>query len=190
MATLDVLTQAEAFEALKGLQGGSDDVRVAALVSAISKRLDQACGPIVARTVNETFREGSGTLFLKGRPFAGTATVTEAWHNETPVAVAAADYLLEDDGVSGRLSRWAGYWGSRVTVSYSAGRFATTDAVEEPFTTAAGLLLQHFWRPAYGGGSETFGPPPGVLGTGIASFGFPDVVRDLLTGELLPPAVA
>lgn len=189
---LDVITYGEAREALKGLKGPADDNRVAGLVTAVSRRLDVACGPIVARVVTEPFLNAAGTLFLQGRPLAGAPApvVTEAWSNETPVALLATDFLVEDDGVSGRVTRWAGYWATRVSVTYTAGRFASTEEVGEPFTTAAGLLLQHFWRPSSGGGSEQFGLAPGFLATGIPSFGFPNTVRDLLAGEMLGPVCA
>lgn len=192
---LDVISRDLAYEALPGLKGSANANRIDGLVTAVSRRLDQACGPIVARLVTETFRgESGGTLFLEGKPFAATPPVapivSESWSNEAAVTVLAADYLIEDDGSAGRLTRWAGYWRSRVTVTYTAGRYATTAAVQEPFVTAAGMLLQHLWRPANGGGSETYGLAPGFLATGIPSFGFPNSVRDLLAGELLPMAVA
>lgn len=185
---LDVITEAQAFEALKGLRGSGDAMRVAGLVTAVSRRLDDACGPIVQRAVVETRHPAGGTVFLSGRPVGGVVTsVTETWSADPPETVAATEYVVEPDG---RLSRWAGYWGSRVSVTYTAGRFATTADVEEPFVTAAGMLLQHLWRPANGGGSETYGLAPGFLATGVPSFGFPNAVADVLAGEMLSPAVA
>lgn len=187
---LDVITLDQAKEALQGLKGVAMDSRVAGFITAVSRRLDEACGPIVKRTVTESHTNPAGPLFLSGKVFTGsTVTITEAYRNETPVTVASTGYRVDDDGVTATVTRWSG-WAPWVTVQYTAGRFENTEAVQEPFVTAAGMLLQHFWRPGYGGGSETWGPPPGVLGTGLPSFGFPQAVRDLLAGELLPPAVA
>jgi len=207
VATLDVLTIDEALDALKGLSEASAP-RVQSRVTALSGRLDAACGPIVKRATTELFRNGTGgvgyhaapgnrtpfnttnELMLAGKPFApSTAVVSEAYAGETPVVVTPATYVFEDDGVGGRLVRFAGWWAPRVTVTYDAGRFADTTTVSPLFKEAAAMYLQHLWRRSDGGGSETYGPPIGFTGTGLPSFGVPNVVKDLLYGELLPPAV-
>ncbi|MEJ7763879.1 MAG: hypothetical protein WKF86_00120 [Acidimicrobiales bacterium] len=191
MATLDVLTAEQAQAALKGVKGLGDLNRIAGLVSAVSKVLDERWGAIVARTALETPPSARGPRVLRGRVFdPATLAITEAWSSEAPVAAAATRYVVDTDGPFSQVSAWAGYWAPRVSVSYSAGRYATTAAVAEPFITAAGMLLQHHWRRSDGGGSDTYGPPLGLLDSGLPSFGFPHAVRDLLAGELLPPAVA
>lgn len=190
MATLDVLSTDEALGALKGVKGLGDQARIGGLVTAISKILDGRCGPIVVRATVDRFLDAAGPLFLSGKASGGVvSSVTEAYSNETPVTVASTQYVV-DDGITSQITRWAGYWGPRVVVTYNAGRFATTAMVEEPFKTAAAMLLQHHWRRSDGGGSETYGPPLGFIDSGLPSFGFPNAVRDLLAGELLPPAVA
>lgn len=195
MATLDVLTFEEATAALKGVRGGSELTRVASLLTAISRRLDDYCGPIVKRAVTDTFvGQTRGALYLSGKAYGGVlTTVTEAYSSETPVAVVSTDYVV-DDGPTAAVSRWAGYWAPRVVVTYEAGRFASTETVEPLFKEAAMMLLQHMWRPAVGARAETYELPGGGLaevpGSRIPSFGLPNVVKDLLADEKLPPAVA
>jgi len=186
-----VLTPDQAEKALKGVKGQGDRARIEGLVTAVSKVLDERCGPIVARTVTELHRPSGSIIFLRGLPVGGAVTsVSEAWSSGTPVLAAGTGYAVDVDGPYAQITSWAGHWAPRVTVVYEAGRYATTALVAEPFVTAAQMLLQHHWRQSDGGGSETFGAPIGFLDSGLPSFGFPNAVRDLLVGELLPPAIA
>lgn len=190
MATLDVLTLEETDAALKGMRGAYDIEALPGLITAVSKLLDEECGPIVRRTVGPvTVPGGSAAIFLNAK-VSGAVTVTEAWSSETPVAVLDTDFVVDDDGVGAILRKWTGRWAPRVTLTYTAGRFTTTDTVEEPFKRAAIMLLQHLWRRSDGGGSDTYGPPVGFTGSGLPSFTIPNVVSGILFGELLPPAVA
>lgn len=194
---LDVLTLADAMLALGGLRSNED--RVAGYVTALSRRLDEACGPIVARTVTETHKNARlAPVFLNGRvfytagpPATAAPVVTQAtWNQPAVTLTAGTDYIVDDDGLGGVVTKWSGQWGDRVTVVYTAGRFLDTPSVGEPFKTAAAMFLQHLWRRSDGGGSEQFGPPVGFTGSGLPSFGVPNVVLDLLTSELRAPVVA
>lgn len=189
---LDVLDPGEADSALKGMRGADAIETVPGLVTSVSRLLDEMCGPIVARVVTVKRRDACGVIYLPGKPLAGAAApvITEAWSSETPVTVLSTDYLLEADEVGASLTRWSGYWGPRLSVTYTAGRYATTAAVEPHFKKAATMLLQHLWRRTDGGGSDTYGPPTGFVAATVPSFAVPNAVRGVLYGELLPPNMA
>lgn len=201
MATIDLLTLQEAKAALVGVTSSSSDGVIAGFVTALSKRLDDLCGPIVQRTVTELHDGACGAIYLRTTPLVSITSVTEFASTtgtvlsvETNASKPANGYLLVNDGHYVELRRRASgsdssfSWGqSNVQVVFEAGRFAATASVGEDFKTAARLFLQHLFRPSMGGGSETYGPPIGVTTSGIPSFGLPRVVADLLTGERLPP---
>jgi hypothetical protein len=179
LATNDLLTLDEAKEYLSGLTGSSRDGLVARRISAVSTRLDALCGPVVKRSVTETFNGGPWVL-PTSTPVASITSVAVAG-----VAATAYTYVKPRlyQGTSTALTGWSAGIGN-VVVTYVAGRYATTADVEPHFKDAAGLFLQHLWRPAEGAGSETYGSP-GITPTGVPSFGVPNVVRDLLFAELV-----
>src|SRR3954470_17383830 len=75
---LDVITLAEAKQALNaGPSSTTDDALLASYVTTVSRRMDQLCGPIVKRTVTETFDGSCGTLLLKSRPVISITSVVD-----------------------------------------------------------------------------------------------------------------
>jgi hypothetical protein len=137
-----------------------------AYVSAISQKIDELVGPVVRRTVTgEQVNVGCGTwVHLRRRPVYSISSVTSYERGTATVLmaeslVAAGGYLAEvsDDDptlLSGRLQRrtsfygdrWSTY-GSRVVVTYVAGRYATTAAVAgSRYWQAAALTLKSVWR--------------------------------------------
>lgn len=194
---LDVLTINDATEALRGLQGAQDLSKLAARITSLSRRLDEACGPIVARAVTEVHTDEAGVLTLGGRPFTSGSppppppVVAEALRGETPVVTSTTAYLLEAFGVTGRVTKWNGWWAPRVTVTYTAGRFASTDTVDDRFKSAAQLYLQDMWRRSEGVGTGGYGPAaPGGPPVGWSPVKLPNSVVQVLYGELLPPSFA
>lgn len=202
--TLDILTLDEAKAYLSGLSGSSRDAQVAALVTAISRRIDALCGPVVQRTVSaEVHAGGCSTIRLNLTPVSSVTTVSE-YAGSTPTTITAettpglagSGYLLVDGTTHGaRLIRRSGgydtWWTagrSNVLVTYVAGRYANTSAVDGQFKVAAGRFLQRAWRSAEGSGSETYGASDAFVQSPTMTA--PKEVRDLLADQLLPPAVA
>lgn len=200
--TLDLLTLDEAKRALNiPLADTTQDTEVASYITAVSRRVDAMCGPVVIRTVTgELHTGGSSMLFPKMAPvatvtsvaeYAGTTATTLA--AETNAAKTVNDYLV---GVDGQVIFRRATGGdsifpvgrSNVVITYTAGRYANTGAVDPRFKQAAAIFLSHLWRFEQGQGSTTFGGP--AEGLGIPSFGTPNAVRDLLADELRAPVVA
>lgn len=199
---LDLLSLDEAKRALNiPLAETTHDTELASYITAVSRRIDGMCGPVVIRTVTgEVHAGGSSMLFPRYSPVAtitsvieyvGTmATTLAAESNSTKTA---NDYLIGADGYvvyrrsTGSDSVFpAGR--SNVVMTYTAGRHANTAAVDPRFKQAAAIFLSHLWRFEQGQGSTTFGAFE--EGLGIPSFGTPNAVKDLLADELRPPVVA
>lgn len=202
---LDLVTLAEAKNAIN-LTAASQDVELAAYVTAVSRRLDDLCGPIVVRTVTEQHAGGGSTLFLRQAPVSPTAattvtTVTE-YSGGTPQVLTAESltvngaYGYQFDARLGVITRRAGWatttFGTQtVVVVYQAGRYATTATVDAKFKQAAAMMLAHLWRREQGAGTVTFNE----FGTNDAGgtpsgFAIPNAVIELLQYELRSPAVA
>lgn len=181
MAGTDLLTEGEAHDALRGLRGPTRDADVMVYVSAVSARLDDVCGPIVARTRTEYHRAGQ-VLILDYPPVGALTSVT------TRIGTTVTTLTVGDLVVAGQVVTRPGYVfdadGPGVTVTYSAGRCATTETVPNLFKVAARLFLQAIWRPAEGAGSETFGSTLGL------PVGTPEEILVLLGSEVRIPASA
>ncbi|MCA1572419.1 MAG: hypothetical protein LC798_19385 [Chloroflexi bacterium] len=206
--TLDVLTLDEAKRALNIPAADTTfDVEVASYVTAVSRRLDDLTGPIVVRTITNEPHDGGGTyVFPNHTPVLSVTTVTE-WLSgtsqvltaETTAASTTTDYFLAGVGTHGahlrRRSSWSDMvfpWGAgNVVLTYVAGRYATTAAVDPKFKQAAAKMLSLMWRGDQGAGSVTFGAPTDEGGT-LLGFGFaiPNFVAELLAEERRPPRVA
>lgn len=200
----DLLTLAEAKAALN-IDPDDDqfDVELAMYVTALSQRIDDLCGPVVKRTVTDERHDATtGPVWLNQVPVAsvslvieyvsGMATTLEAEASLTE----AGDYVLLDPGtVNSRLARRSSFYdrwwstGSTVVVTYVAGRFSSTAAVSPKFKQAAAKALAWLWRGDQGAGTVTFG---GAEGTSLFGLGFalPNVVKEMLAYETLPPVVA
>lgn len=199
---LDLLTLDEGKRALNiPLADTTQDTELAGYITAVSRRIDAMCGPVVVRTVTgELHTGGTSMLFPRMAPVATITSVVE--HVGTTATTLAAesnstktgnDYLIGADGyvVYRRASGSDSVFPpgrSNVVITYTAGRYADTAAVDPRFKQAAAIFLSHLWRFEQGQGSTTFGGP--VEGLGIPSFGTPNAVRDLLADELRAPVVA
>lgn len=166
--TLDVITLAEGKTAVGVGSGDSSlDAPLAQKITAVSRRLDRLCGPIVQRTVTDEVHPG-GRPSVRTRlwPVASFTTVTEY------DATAAQVLTLEDfdtqpaegfwperwestptavfNGVIWRRSSGCGAWfpagPEAVKVTYVAGRAANTASVDPVFKEAAGIALKNLWR--------------------------------------------
>lgn len=159
MATLDVITLAEAKVALHMGATTANDTELTAMITAISQRLDLAVGPIVTRTVTAETYDGSDTLGgthgvsrasmiqLKSWPCTAVTTVVESGTTLTVTTDYVAD--LEKGQLWRRIGAWDYLWRygrDNIAVTYTAGRFANTAAVDEWYKQGAYLMLQHHYR--------------------------------------------
>lgn len=202
MATYDLLTIGEARDAL-GLdpQDTTNQTLLAAYITAISSRLDDACGPIVQRTITgETYSGGRHTIWLKKTPVVSITSVTE-YEDLTPTTLSVRSntshpsngYMF--DQTMGTISRFSSalpdYFEPgihNIAVTYVAGRYTTTNTVSELFKIAAGAFLSHVWKMNQGMGTQTFGEYD--VSTQIVTFALPKRVLDLLGNEVLAPGFA
>lgn len=193
--TLDIVTLAEGQAAINDT---TPTTELASYITAVSRRIDDLCGPVVKRLVTESHDGGAYTLYLRKYPVlsVATASVTDyttarIYAAESNTAKTAYDYLL--DGATGTLrSRSSGsdrrfVSGRRnVVVTYYAGRYEDTASVDEKFKNAARQFLRHVWVPSQGGGSVTF-PGGEEGGRTFPTFGVPNVVLDMLEREIQGP---
>lgn len=191
---LDILTITEAREAINVATGHASELE--RMITGVSRRIDDLCGPVVVRTVTDELHDANGPLlFPKLWPVFSVTTVTEYQSGTGTVITAeaidtAGGYLLEN----GRLVRRSGWvtstWRGRISVTYVAGRYATTAAVDPKFKLAAAAILRRLWvREA---GAWARGTDPFLdAGAGPGFFKAVDpMVREFLGTELLPPTVA
>lgn len=203
-ATLDVITLAEAKRALNIPDATTThDTEIASYVTTVSQRLDSLVGPIVQRTItSEAHNGGRSLIALRKPPVASITAVVERRGTvaytltaENFAAPTSDDYTVDlDAGLLYRRSSGCASWWERgqrnVLVTYVAGRFADTASVDERYKQAAAIFLTHLWRKEQGASGQTFGDAPPDPRFAIPSFGVPNAVRDLLSDQLLTPAVA
>lgn len=206
---LDVLTLAEAKAELGiGPTDTTKDLTLARKITAVSRRLDTACGPIVRRPVTGEVLEGGALhAWVALAPVHSWTSVTE--YSGTVAQVLDPEdydtqptygYVAERGGTptsiyNGRLRRRSA-GGSlpfpagpeAVRVAYVAGRFSDTATVDPLFKEAASVMLQNAWRT-----QESAVQAMGEFDSPAQSFprfGIPNYVRDMLAEEWLAgPAV-
>lgn len=166
MATLDVLTAAEAAEAIDA--PGVSSVKLGKIVTAASLALDTFVGPVVRRTITNERHDKTAwrpAVELRRWPVvsvsacsefsaSGAETVlTEETHSSKPVnafmltpMIAEPELGLYGPRLERRSSGYAVPFGSTVRVSYVAGRFANTAGVDERYKEAARLLVVNLFQ--------------------------------------------
>ncbi len=152
---LDVLTLMEGMAAVNMPKGNSDhDDDLAMQITAVSRMLDAACGPIVQRTITAEVHDASSVVRLTA-PVASVSLVRAATGGSVstlnPVSFGGTTDGYRIDLATGQLRRSiAGSvapWGSgQVEVTYVAGRFANTGAVDARFKMCASLMLSDIWK--------------------------------------------
>jgi hypothetical protein len=192
--TLDVLTIAEARSAVALGSDTSMDTVLAAWVTAISRQLDQLCGPVVVRTITaETCDGGASTIRLRYTPVSSITSIAE-YLNTTSTTLTAESNTTKTvsnyrvDLRSGTIRRrntnsdacFADGRGN-IEVTYVAGRAANTAAVDSKFKQAASMMLRAAWVGEQASGSQTFeqGFDPTLLGPKLLNR-----VQALLEGEM------
>ncbi|HWH31205.1 MAG TPA: hypothetical protein VNU01_00895, partial [Egibacteraceae bacterium] len=172
--TLDILTLAEGKTACN-ITGTGHDTELAQFITAVSRRIDELCGPVVNRTVTDELHNG-GRGFIRPRktPVDSVTTLVEYRHTtdtslteETNATKQADGFMVDEEWAHNvRIIRRtsgsdAAFPAGRrnVVLTYVAGRAANTAAVDAKFKRAAGDMLQRMWRrgaAAWSGGGDPF----------------------------------
>ena len=207
MATLDILTTAEAIQAASGMDDANLSGQLEQMVSAVSARLDELVGPVVNRTVTE-YHDGGGSIRPRQTPLSAVTTLKQ-WNGSTittftedtwGVAGNADGFFVEESGsyshdtrivrrASGTSMAFAEGCRSLELV-YVAGRAASTDAVPARYKECAAEVLRRLWdreSSAWARGNDPFGEDVPAFRFFRA---FDYVVKEHLADEMLPPAVA
>lgn len=204
--TYDIITLAEGKDSINvEVTDTSLDTEIALVITAVSQRIVDLCGPVVNRTfTNEAYDGGTYELLLRNAAIGDLATTTisaAAEYTQAGVGTTltaetyntkpADGYLIDPEaGIVYRRRTGYGYWfwpGKRnVVFTYASGRGANTAAVPPKFKEAAQIMVAHLWRQR--------GPQAGAYRTdvdggpmfGVASFSLPKAVTELLRREALP----
>lgn len=203
--TLDVLSLAEAKTAINLPAANTDhDTELAQHITAVSRVLDKSCGPVVQRTVTAEIHDARWGVWLRQAPVASITLVRTASGGtiETLTAVgfgATTDGYSIDPAISGRLLRAYGgsesSWGSgQVEVTYVAGRYANTAAVDARFKTCAGSVLRRLWKRESGTWAQSSDFLASLEGGDTTSVGFfrvaKPIIDEMLWDELVLPGIA
>lgn len=191
--TLDVLTLAEGHTAINLPSATTDyDTELALQITAISRLLDDEVGRVVQRAVTDELHDGGKwVLVTRQWPVASFTTVTEDLAG-TPTVVTA--YRKEPfDRIaslfSGRIEHDTrvftdGRWNTKVT--YVAGRYANTAAVDARFKSCAGAILRRLWKRESGTwaqSSDFFEGLDNQVGSGFFRVAKP-IIDEMLPDEL------
>lgn len=205
VAATDVLTLVEAKDVVDLAGTVEHDTELQLRVAAVSARLDQLIGPVVARTVTGELHDGGhGSVFLEHYPVLSVTSVTEhegttatsltaETHNTKPSSgYLAARYKPNPSLLSQRIYRRRNGSDERfpagrlnVEVAYEAGRFADTASVGERYKLGAALMLKNLWRSqqSSAGGFDEFTVPQ----SNFPTFAVPKAVREMFVGEVQEP---
>lgn len=189
----DIISITEAYAGLNittATEQATVATELASVVTAASRFVDSIDGAVVMRPVTETVRNPSGsTIVLDTYPVSVTA-VTEYSGGVATVLAAesssvAGGFTFEaSNGVLSRRSSWyaTSFQGQTLEVTYTAGRYVNTAAVDPLYKEAAVEAVIHFWQArGANSGAATFG------GEGAPFGGIPfstDKLREKLTAML------
>lgn len=185
------------------------DTRLAMVITAVSQRLKDLCGPIVNTTfTDEAYDGGSLDIYLRNAGYSQTVTTTisavkeydtagtlTTLTAETASSKPADGYLLsKEPGERHRLiRRSSGYdylfapGRANVLVTYTSGRAANTAAVPPKFKQAAIIAINHVHSTIGAqSGAARAGQVDG-LPFGVPPFAMPKAALDLLRAELVNP---
>lgn len=205
--TLDIVSLTEAKAAVNiDASNTSYDTEIAAYITGVSRRIDTLCGPVVRRTISAETHWCGAAPFVDVRhvPIASVSSVVEYDQDGTATTLTAEtvstkptdgyliDITREVPTRIYRRSQGGPYTfpaAGAVVITYGAGRYANTAAVDEVFKRGAAIMFSHLWRREQGVGSTTFGPLEDT-GLGTPTFAVPRAVVELLAEHLRPAGVA
>lgn len=204
--TLDLLTVEEAKRAInkRAVADDQDDV-LARHVTAVSRLIDDRCGPVVQRTVTAEVHDGGVGMIrvvrwpvveytlvrelvgstvtpLNQLTFGSTLDgfVAPAWERD-PTLFSGA--LYRRDGGLPKLWSWGP---GAVELTYEAGRYEDTESVDARFKDAAGAVLRRLWQReagAWSKGPEFWENLDGQIGVGFFRVAQP-ILEEMLPEDL------
>ena len=204
--TLDIITVAE-FEAAINIDA-SDPISLEEkeqVVTAASRMVDQIFGPVVVRTVTGELHDGGNArLWPRQTPVSSVSALAEYDHltattltAESNVLKPANAYTLQADGhyaVVYRRATGSDYTfvsGRRnVTITYVAGRYANTAAVDRRFKEAATVCAIHLFQVRGAGEGVSAGDGAPFGGVPYNTDTLVKKLKAMLPDEVRPPAVA
>ena len=206
--TLDVITLAEGKSAVNiASSDTSQDTELAGYITAVSRRLDSLCGPIVVRTITAEnhLTNGENRVRLRVVPINSITAVEEYDSQGTLLTLTGetktskpGDAYLVDPTTTVRQYLVRRSYGLNYTfppsgwlhVDYVAGRYDTTALVDPVFKQAAAIMIANLWRREQGVGSNTFGNAGDMFNPLIPTFAVPRAVLELLAEHLRPAGIA
>jgi hypothetical protein len=206
--TLDLIALSEGKAAINiASTDTTQDTELKGYITAISRRIDSLCGPVVRRLYQDEdhLTYGNTYIDLRTPPIYSVEGVveydqdgvhthlTEETVTTKPVSAWLVDPSTKVQFRVLRRSEGLPYtfpYGGIVRVEYYAGRYLDTAAVDAVFKQAAAIMLAHLWRREQGVGSSTFGlATEGGMG-GTPTFAVPRAVLELLAEHLRPMGIA
>lgn len=203
--TLDILTLSEGHTAVNIPSSNTDyDTELAQQITAVSRIIDAECGPVVQRTISAELHAGGGPVFLRNTPVVSITTVREAagagitTHSAVTFGQATSGYSLDLHlpgvlyyNVGGYPYGWTA--GNTVEVTYVAGRYASTAAVDARFKSCAAAILRRLWKRESGTwaqSSDFFVSQDGQVDTvGFFRVAKP-IIDDMLRDQRVGPVIA
>lgn len=203
---LDLLSLAEGYQAVNVNSGDASAEFTAELtrgITAVSRIVDDKCGPVVVRTITDEVHDGArGPLLPRKWPvfsvtavkeYAGTTlttltaeTVASQTSNQFYFNAAENSVYRRSGGYDYTFNAGRG----NVLITYVAGRYADTAAVDAKYKVAAASILRRLVKREAGSWAQNSALTFGEDNT----LGFYTVVdtvlKEQLSRELLPPSVA
>lgn len=158
--TLDVLAIGEAEKAIN-VPSGSHTTELEQAITAVSRRIDEVCGPVVIRAVTEYHDGGESVIVPRETPVSDVTTLKE-WDGSTLTTLTedafgsagnTNGYWIRRDGADSHgveiLRRSSGnaarFVTGEVELVYDAGRYANTASVDRRFKQAVASILRRLW---------------------------------------------
>lgn len=194
---LDLLSLDDGKDAINMASTNQDhDAEIARHITTISRIIDDACGPVVVRTVTEVHEVGGQErIWLNRPPVLSITTVREyasgvvSTLDAVAFGAATDGYSLTEGALARRLAGVPYVWGGAVEVVYEAGRYADTESVDERFADTAAAVLRRLWKREAGTwaqASSIFEGDDAQAGTGFFRVARP-IIEEMLHGEIRDP---
>lgn len=199
---LNILSLGEGQRALPLVNSTDEkDASLLQFITGLSRRIDELCGPVVARSLTELHDGGDSYIRPFKTPVYSVTTLTE-YDNTTGTVLSvesnsskpANAYLIDRNSALSNLvyllrrsSNADSTFPSgrrNVELVYQAGRYANTAAVDAKFKMAAGAILRRLWDREAGAWARGANPLEAAEPGSRFFNAIQHVVNEQLAGEL------